>query len=182
LPAYVSTETQDGARFQDYWSSLPREGLTPHTRDFLTTPDPALISRVLILEVNDDFLLVRFMGTNLVSLMGVDVTNKEFGAGLPDSVRATFLFNCHAVIGQPCGLHEVTEFVSATGRPFRMETLMLPLAVDEGKPPRICSFSAILEEVETEEKDRLRFHAKRDAAWFDIGSGVPDGSPQYPQA
>lgn len=179
MPSFVETVTDRCARFQDYWSGLPKSEPIPHTRDFLRAPEPELIPNVYILELSDDGPLIRFMGTALVALRGRDLTGKLFTDGLPDSFRKVLVHNCAMVAQQPCGLLELAEFKSSTGRPFRMESIMLPLAVDKGRMPRVCSFSALLEELSHEDRDDPRFNGRKQSDWFDIGAGCPASRPIY---
>lgn len=149
----------------------------PHTRDFLTNPDPALISQVYILEVTEQGPLIRFMGTGLVDLRGVDLTGKIFGEGLPDEALRGLSRNCRTVVGHPCGLSEVAEFSNAVGRIMRMETVMLPLAVDGGRAERLCTFSYILETSGDDDLAEMRFQAGNALSWIDIGAGLPEALP-----
>lgn len=164
-------------RFYDQWSGLITKGITPHSRDFLTDPDPSLISNVYILEVTDQGPLIRFMGTGLVEIRGQDLTDKIFGAGLPEDAVAGLKRNCVAVAGHPCGFSEIAEFSTSTGRFMRMETVMLPLAVDEGRANRLCTFSQIIETSGEDDLADMRFKAGKRVGWIDIGAGVPEMDP-----
>lgn len=149
----------------------------PHTSEFLNKHVPQLISSAYILELTDDGPLIRFMGTALVDLIGKDLTNTIFGARLSPELLEGVMSNCHAVISHPCGLNEITEFASAVGRPLKLETVMLPLAVDAGRLPRLCSFSHLIEAPAEKDRSDLRFQSNRRYVWFDIGAGVPSTSP-----
>lgn len=131
------------------------------------------------MELSEDGPLIRFMGTALVTLRGRDLTGQLFAEGLPPTIQDTLRDNCSNVAGHPCGLLELAEFKSATGRPSQMETVMLPLAVDEGRMTRVCSFSAILEDLHSEDRDDPRFHGRKQSSWIDIGAGFPDTRPKY---
>lgn len=164
-------------RFCDHWESLKGDGGVPHTSEFLNQHDPQLISSVYILEITDGGPLIRFMGTELVDLIGKDLTNTIFGDRLSPDLLAGVTANCEAVVSHPCGLNEITEFASAVGRPLKLETVMLPLEVDAGRPPRLCSFSHLIEAPAEDDRSDLRFQANRRYAWFDIGAGVPSELP-----
>jgi len=180
VPRFVETATDRCAQFQEFWSDLPKSGLLPHSRDFLGAPEPALIPHVYIMELSDDGPLIRFMGTALVTLHGRDLTGQLFAEGLPTTIRDPLTHNCSNVAAHPCGLLELAEFKSATGRPFQMETVMLPLAVDEGRMSRVCTFSSILEDLHNEDRDSISFQGRQEPGWFDIGAGCPNTSLRYP--
>lgn len=163
--------------FYRQWSNLVSQELAPHTRDFLTNPDPSLISNVYVLEVTELGPLIRFMGTGLVELRGKDMTNTIFGAGLPQEQLDGLVRNCASVTGHPCGLAEVAEFSTSTGRSMRMETVMLPLMVDDGRASRLCTFSQVLESPRDEDLAELRFKSGKKVIWIDIGAGVPANTP-----
>lgn len=170
-------ETASCRAFYRHWQSLRDADEIPHTVDFLDRSDPVLIPQAMILEITENGTIFRFVGTSLVELWGVDQTNTVFGAGLPDKVRHALTQNCNTVVTQPCGMVEVAEFVTRSGRPFHMESLLLPLAVDLGRPPRICSFSHVLDEIEEHEDKDPRYRSKRQDRWLDVGCGVPDTPP-----
>ena len=171
--------TQSCQEFYALWQGLRQKGDVPHTRAFLNNPDPKTIPSVLILEAIEAGLLVRFMGTAAVERWGRDDTNTLFGgAGFPEDVVSAMLENCQVLVNQPCGAVEVAAFTTRTGLQFYMETVMLPLAVDAGKPPRICSFSQILDPVKEDGETEHKFKGKRSMAWIDIGFGTPSPAPR----
>ena len=150
----------------------------PHTTDFLHNPDPGLISFVHIMELVEDGQLVRFMGTGLVDLWGEDRTNQILGAASPEELKKDFDYRVNRVVSHPCGLVEISEFSSPSGRPFDMETVVLPLDVDEGRPARYCSFSKIIEPLQREDSLEARYKQTHHQTWLDIGQGVPTTGPQ----
>ena len=165
-------------RFLDQWKALAGAEVMPHTSDFLHDPDPALISFAHIMEITDRGQLVRFMGTGLVDLWGEDRTNQIFGTALPKEVKGELDRRSKTLATHPCGLIEVSEFSSPTGRPFEMETVVLPLSVDSGKPLRYCSFSKVIEPLERDEGYEARYKSTHHQTWIDIGNGVPTVGPQ----
>lgn len=171
--------TKSCREFYASWQGLRQAKDVPHTRAFLNNPDPKTIPSVLILEVTETGLLIRFMGTAVVERWGRDDTNTLFGgAGFPENVVEAMLENCRALVEHPCGVVEVAAFSTRVGLPFHMETVMLPLAVDAGKPPRICSFSQMLDHVKDDGEAEHSFKGKRSMAWIDIGFGTPSPAPR----
>ena len=163
--------------FYRHWRSLAAELEIPHSRTFLNQPDPISIPSVFILEVTEAGLLIRFMGTALVERWGRDQTNKIFAGAFSEQVLKAMILNCRTLVDNPCGVVEEAMFSTRAGRPFLMETIMLPLDVDVGRPPRLCSFSQMLDIVEDEDNPRPSFKGKRSMTWMDIGACVPAQNP-----
>lgn len=88
--------------------------------------------------------------------------------------------NIKSIIGQPCGMVEVAEFVTTTGRSFQIESLMLPLAVDQRRSPRLCTISVMMYPFDDPDDAYPRFKSNRQAEWIGIDFGVPQANPQYP--
>ncbi len=168
---------EDCKQFFDQWKVLAGVQVMPHTTDFLLNPDPTLISFVHIMEMTDQGLLVRFMGTGLVDLWGEDRTNQILGAALPEELKKNFDHRCVIVVSHPYGLIELSEFSSPTGRPFQMETVALPLAVDVDRPLRFCSFSKVVEPLQQKDSFEARYKKTHHKTWIDIGNGVPNTGP-----
>ncbi len=170
--------TEQCRAFYEHWRALGSNDLLPHTRDFVDRPDPALIPFVVILDVTERGPVFRFMGTALVELWGRDQTNTIFGAGLPEPAIQAMRGNCEGIAMHPCGMIEVAEFISPSGRSFQMESIMLPLAVDDGRPPRLCSFCQPLDDVDEFEDKGSRYKTKQRVSWIDLGFGIPPGLPR----
>lgn len=171
--------TETCRAFYQYWSQLEGGGRIPHSRTFLDRADPKLISNVFIIEIAEQGQVIRFMGTALVEMWGNDSTNKVFGADYSEQAMDSLQSNTKAVAEHPCGLVEVSEFVTRSGLSFQMETVLLPLGVDEGRPPRICSFSQLLTPLTDSREEVARYREKQQARWIDIGRGLPNSEPAY---
>ncbi|MDG2244307.1 MAG: hypothetical protein P8L66_12545 [Rhodospirillaceae bacterium] len=57
---------------------------------------------------------------------------------------------------------------------------MLPLAVDQRRPPQFCSISEMMYPLEDPDDAQPRYKANRQADWISSGFGVPSAGPQYP--
>lgn len=87
--------------------------------------------------------------------------------------------NSRHVVGQPCGLAEISEFAARSGLLFQMEAVLLPLAVDSDRPARFCSFSQLIEPLDGHQDGVSKYKTKKTATWLDVGFGVPDTEPHY---
>lgn len=164
-------------QFFAQWKQLARDTLMPHTSAFLNDPVPELIPFVQILDLIQEGQRIRFMGTGLVDLCGRDSTNEIFGETLPPEMKSALDRRSHTLVEHPCGLMVLADFSSPTGRPFSMETVLLPLAVDTGRPPRICAYSKVIDEIDQDDGATARFEQAQTHSWLDIGCGVPDWTP-----
>lgn len=166
--------------FLTHWKSLREPGaLVVSSEVFLDNPDPLLSPNVLIVDVYDDDVVVRLVGTEIVERFGVDLTGKSmFTAHLPMK-REDTLFNYGSVISQPCGLLSVNNTKTSGGRAVVSETLALPLGVLPDRPKRLISYSRLIEPLaEGEHSEQVAEYAHQD--WIDIGAGVPSAAPLMP--
>lgn len=176
---HVAFQTLACVEFLDHWRRLPRQGLAPHGRAFLDHAPFPLMPYVFIHELKPEGLLIRFMGTGLVQRWRHDLTGQVFGATLDRAARDSVVATAQRVAEHPCGLWQLGQFTTIAGRAMSFEALLLPLAVDPGKPARIVTFSQLIGEVrENEPVDRFASAGRRH--WLDVGAGVPDHPP--PQA
>jgi hypothetical protein len=164
--------------FFDHWRDLPRRPgmLVPHIDDFLDAAPAALMPSVFIQEVLDDGIVVRFMGTELVERWRHDLTGKVFAGNLDAATRARLLLVAATVCRHPCGLVQLGSFALTSGRPVTFEAVLLPLAVDSDRPPRMAVYSRILGMLERNEHGS-HFAAAGTRAWLDIGAGLPPTPP-----
>jgi hypothetical protein len=164
----------EGCRaFLAHWLSLPREGAVPLSRVFLDRPPAALMPHVMIQELWPEGLMVRFMGTALVERWQHDITGRYLGESVPAAQREQLYFHGHKVATHPCGLHQIGEVRSSTGRTLAFEAVILPLGAAADRPPRLVSFSEMALPFGRQEHTD-RFMNPVALHWLDLGAGVPD--------
>jgi hypothetical protein len=150
--------------------------LAPYCDDYLDRAPAALMPATFIHEVVGDGLMVRFMGTELVSRWQRDDTGHVFGAHLDDLARERMAHIARAVTGHPCGLLQHGELKTSAGREATFEAILLPLTVAPDRPKRIIAYSAILDAMARNEHG-TRFAAIGQRCWLDIGAGQPPAPP-----
>lgn len=164
--------------FFNYWLSLCADGRIPHSRDFLANPNRSIIPWCYIFELpHDSTVRCRFMGTELVRYWQIDFTLRDLDNEFPEPKQLEALRqNYLALNAVPCGMADRVTYTSLTGLKCPQEQLALPLAVDDGKPPRTVMHARPGKSVGT--NDRL-VHAVDlgTRQWVDIGFGVPDHGP-----
>jgi hypothetical protein len=167
-----------GKNFFDHWRNLPRRngGVIPSSEDYLDQAPAALMAGIFIHEVIDDALVVRFMGTDLVSRWRRDDTGKIFGEHMGLHAQSRLVAVGQAIVGQPCGMVQHGKMETTIGRAAVFEAILLPLAVELGRAPRMVIFSSMLDSLEREEFGR-QFSDAGTRNWLDVGAGVPDMPP-----
>lgn len=163
-----------GQAFVDHWRQLARRDgmLIPHSTDYLDHAPAALMPAMFIQEVLDEGLMVRFMGTELVSRWRRDDTGKIFGAHLSAQDRARTVRAGKIVTEHPCGMVQHGVMKTTAERTAIFEAILLPLAVEAGRPKRMVVFSILNDPLARDEHGK-QFSAPGEREWFDIGAGLP---------
>ncbi len=164
--------------FLDHWRALPRRAgsIAPHAEDYLDRAPAALMSGVFIHDVLADDLIVRFMGTELVSRWQRDDTGKVFGEYLDKAARARLVFIGKTVTEFPCGMLQHGVMATTAGRETIFEAILLPLEVVTGRAKRMVIYSGLLDTFARDEHGKQFANAGK-RCWIDIGSGVPPLAP-----
>ena len=116
--------------------------------------------------------MVRFFGTAMAALIGLDTTGKDYAQLLPPKARAARLAREWAAANQPCGFHSHVLLSDKSGLVYEMNGIGLPLRRSNGAlclvkyamPARTQAFSNL---------ESSRVIALERMSWIDIGAGVP---------
>lgn len=164
--------------FYDHWASLPKEGLVPSLREFLSLPSPEFQPYCAIYDVIDGGkrLPLRLFGTGLVSFNGGDLTGKDFLMSAEPELRDTISYTARTQVEFPCGRTDLRRLSTTQGKNVETEALSLPLATGEGKPPCIVLYLQYNETVGYGETLESMMEM-RGIRWVDVGAGVPDQEP-----
>lgn len=126
----------------------------------------------LILEVMPEGTLVRFMGSTLVSRWQDDFTGNHLETCIAREDQARFRRNVECICRHPVGARVTGEVRTELRRTLDYEMVLLPLVVDDGKPPRCVAFRDNLGELDYRDR-KVGFPWPPKLTWIDIGAGVP---------
>ncbi|MGE3335880.1 MAG: PAS domain-containing protein [Rhodospirillaceae bacterium] len=160
------------AEFFAHWKSLPCSHGIPHTRAFLDSATP-LMRGALILEVMPEGTLVRLMGSTLVARWQDDFTGAHLETRIALENRSRFRRDVECVCRHPAGARAIGETRTELRRTVDYEMVLLPIAVDDGKPPRCVAFRINLDELDYRDR-KVEFPWPPKLTWIDIGAGEPE--------
>lgn len=166
---FVATVSKE---FLDYWDKLANGDLIPHTRAFLTTPPFHLIASVCIAELTAQGMLLRFLGRDISEDWKEDFTETYWETRVEPGDRQRFADDMKSVCTHPVGIHQMSIIRTSQHRNVSCEYLVLPLAVDDQKPPRCVRVGHVSEKLKHNEQ-KLAFAWPAGSTWIDIGAGVP---------
>lgn len=126
----------------------------------------------LILEVLPEGTVVRFMGSTLVSRWQDDFTGAHLETHIAPQDRARFRRDVECVCRHPAGARAIGGTRTELRRTVDYEMVLLPLAVDDHKPPRCVAFRSNLDELDHRDR-KVGFPWPPKLTWIDIGGGVP---------
>lgn len=143
----------------------------PHTRAFVDRVTP-LITEALILELAESGALVRFMGGDLAARWQQDFTGACLEGFLSPDEQDRFRGHTGTVCRHPVGLWARGEVPTSRGRQVEYEMLVLPLAVDSGRPLRCVVYRGNRAVLDFRES-KIGFMWPAEVSWIDIGAGLP---------
>jgi hypothetical protein len=163
--------------FLEHWCAVRGDGLVPRSEKFLDCAPPQFMPNTYIVEIGSEGAIVRFQGTDLVQAWGKDFTNEELHSRRNEGLKERSLHNMRQVVAhKPCGYVVRITFSSSMGRRMHTEIMVLPLAVQPGRLPRLVCYS--LKDPKREVEETLNFYLETHRAdWIDIGAGVPRERP-----
>jgi len=161
--------------FVAHWAGLRVSGFIPTTEDFLDRPLFQFAPYLYIIELIGDDAVVRLQGTGLDARWTAQLTGRDLHEGLPTKLKKRSLANMRHVVAQPCGYLARNVYTTSLNRSVTDDLVQLPLAVREGRPPRLVCLS-LMERDEDMEETVAGFHTEA-LAWLDLGAGVPATPP-----
>lgn len=164
------------AAFFAHWQSLRAGALVPTVAAFVDRPSPSHAPYLFMATVDGDDIIVRLEGTALVERWGRDITGQRLFATKSEEYRRAIAENFNRVIAHPCGCYALNEYMSGRQRYVAVHVLYLPLSDAPGRPARIVGYST---ETEKRSDNELLVDRRRtvEAAWVDLGAGVPADPP-----
>lgn len=126
----------------------------------------------LILEIMPEGTLVRLMGSMLVARWQDDFTGGYLENRIAPEDLARFRRDVECVCRHPAGARATGEVLTEMRRTLDYEMILLPLAVDDAKPPRCVAFRDNLGELDYRDR-KVGFPWPPKLTWIDLGAGVP---------
>jgi hypothetical protein len=162
--------------FLDYWMSLRDGRPVPTSARFLDDSSPRFAGVTYIIEILDGAPVVRLQGLKLEQAWSRDLTGQDFFPGRSAQFRAAAAANMKHVLEHPCGHLVRTTYASSKGRKISSDWIQLPLAVREGRAPRIVG--AVFEHGARNFAETTTHHFElHKLGWLDAGCGVPSEPP-----
>jgi len=159
----------------DYWLKIRGDDLVPLRSDLYPSDIQALLPRLMLLEYcAPDKLIYRLVGTGIVNRMGVELTGTNlFDTVIPKQLAmASYCYN--AVRTHPCGLVLHMQMQSKYKAFFVAELIFLPLRDRQGEITQLVSSVSVLQrDARGTASDEQRAMKAFEAAFIDIGAGVP---------
>lgn len=164
--------------FYAHWSALRVGASLPLLKDFLARPEPQVQPNVVIKDIAPDRKIrVRLHGTRLGELAGVDLTGQDLieYSDTPEMAEDLWVFQ-RAIVDHPTGFMALKHTVTSSGRTMTFEDLSLPVTPFPGGLPCVIGCYALLEAAaDNDVVSHMLTYS--DAAWLDIGWGIPARQP-----
>ncbi|MSO97955.1 MAG: hypothetical protein EXR11_07025 [Rhodospirillaceae bacterium] len=160
----------------EYWRSQCQGQAIPRADDYLDRLPPHLAPNLILFDCLPDDMLVRFHGSALITRRGENHTGKSWFSVNSHLPPSAVLADVWAIIRHPCGLWTEATFITSIQRSLRVEAVSLPLAVREGRPPRIVNCSVGLDTMQYDER-ATGWQGTINLGWVNAGFGVPETEP-----
>jgi hypothetical protein len=122
-----------------------------------------------------DTFPIRLFGTGMVSIMGQDFTGADYLRAVRPEQRANMHERDCTCVRIPCGLQNRIRGRTSQGRGFISEICIAPVSRAGGQHSLVrCSN---ITESMTAEDLPLAITNFFEAAWVDLGAGIPDHAP-----
>lgn len=162
--------------FFEHWRSLCGGALLPMTESYLDTLPPRFAGGLYIVEVKSDSLVLRFQGAELVERWGTDRTGLDIAAHRTPEFRHQVRTLMTTIVTQPCGYHSRSMYSTSRGRMIDAHYIALPLAVREGRSPRVAAYTFEFTALKQGEASWDQFDIL-EHGWIDIGKNTPAETP-----
>jgi len=160
--------------FRAHWQSLRGDARAASLSRFLDLPLPRLQPWIAIFDVEADFSwTARLVGTELVTLFGLEFTGKRMDEVVNVDARAALRRHQKEISQRLCGNFHLGLCSSTTGRAFEIRSMGLPLLRANGA---VSAVWLMIPEMSLQKGEAgttvLRIIAEE---WLDLGNGVPEG-------
>lgn len=168
--------TENGKKLEKYWHEIRRSGdRIPARGDFrINSGIVALLPFLVIVELADDDVAFRLIGTGLAEHQGVDMTGSRYSdVAQPDQV-ARASRRIRAAWERPCGILSIHREDYGRGVSSIVELASFPLRGDNGEMMMVLSVTPIGRELAERSDTPLFLRPLTYIEYIDLGDGVPD--------
>jgi hypothetical protein len=137
----VGTARSDRSHeFEQFWRSLPKDGLIPHRRDMKPARAGALLRDIVLLEARlgeNPSLRVRLVGSAVQERIQKNITGQDYLEFRASEYRAGTIDATRRMFRLPCGLWQVMAMHYERGFAQNFELTAFPLLSDDADVPFI---------------------------------------------
>ncbi|MGB6085206.1 PAS domain-containing protein [Parvibaculum sp.] len=173
----ITERTENSRKLELYWKSIrkPGEKIPPRSAFRVTQELAPLLPNLVIVEVLDNDLVFRLVGTALTRHQGIDITGKSYGDfSKPDQV-ARAVARAMAAHKVGCGLLTIHEEEYGHGLSSTVEVAAFPLRGDaNGEVMMVLSATPIDRGLAPKSDTALFLRPLTHIEYIDLGFGVPD--------
>lgn len=173
----ITERTENSRKLELYWKSTRKPGeRIPSRSAFRVRQEIAsLLPNLLIIEVLNNDIVFRLVGTGLTTHHGIDITGKGYGDFTgPDQVTRA-VARVTAAHKAACGLLTIHEEEYGHGLSSTVEVAAFPLRGDaNGETMMVLSATPIERGLAPKSETPLFLRPLTHIEYIDLGFGVPD--------
>ena len=160
-------------QFIEEWQRLRGERTVTTWEALSADLSGELMLQMFINERAGSDLTIRFMGSELVSIWGNDLTGLSATAAAGPDFAQDLLKRTEGMLSQPCGSLEYVWSTTASHKRILTEGVYLPLQTASDRPDRIAGHIAFIENPKHDFDNPTRIGVPHETRWLDLGFGVP---------
>lgn len=160
------------------WLDFAGGNLAPARGDVDPARLAGILPNIVILEYLDggriDF---RLAGTDFFTTFDREITGESYLDLFPEDERPATRERLFSLVRRPCGLLALLGSRNPEASPDRLESFGLPLRNRQGETTLTIHHADYPDRIEDIARISMRQLQALEAAWVDIGHGVPDAAP-----
>jgi hypothetical protein len=173
----ITERTENSRKLELYWKSIrnPGERIPPRSA-FRVTPELApVLPNLIIIEVMNNDLVFRLVGTGLTTHHGIDITGKSYGDFSRSDQIPRAVARVTAAHETACGFRTIHEEEYGHGLSSSVEITAFPLRGDaNGELLMVLSATPIDRGLAPKSETALFLRPLTHIEYIDLGFGVPD--------
>ncbi|MBX3506346.1 MAG: PAS domain-containing protein [Parvibaculum sp.] len=168
--------TENGKKLEKYWREIrvPGKNVPARSEFRVNSGIASLLPFLVIVELADEDIVFRLIGTGLAEHQGIDITGSRYSdVAQPDQVaRASRRFR--AAWERPCGILSIHREDYGRGVSSTVELASFPLRGDNGEMMMVLSVTPIGKGLAEKSNTPLFLRPLTHIEYIDLGSDVPD--------